>query len=148
MSHMQCGWSPCSSSRRRRERATAVAAFLLPSSACCCCCLCCCCCCWSAAISSRTTWLRLRLSRHAAGLPASHRKICSSNKLELFFLASQLLIFKNQQGKYSCPCYGHPANNFKFRLICWHEGCAQGWKHCPTRKFRQQILAQNEMVFP
>ena len=110
MSHMQCGWSPCRRRRRRRRRrrgrrrrrATAVA-FLGPQAA-------------AAAISSRTTWLRLRLSQHAAGLRCySHPKICrSSTKLENNFLCRRATLSPSFSSSFldlfdsTCPGYQYP----------------------------------------
>ena len=78
MSHMQCDWSPCS---RRSELQLLLSSSAQPAAA-------------AAAISSRTTWLRLRLSQHAAAeLRASKTENLHLDQIEASFAAQAPFLF-------------------------------------------------------
>jgi len=81
MSHMQCDWSPCS---RRSELQLLLSSSAQPAAASAA----------AAAISSRTTWLRLRLSQHAAAeLRASKTENLHLDQIEASFAAQAPFLF-------------------------------------------------------
>ena len=83
MSHMQCDWSPCS---RRSELQLLLSSSAQPAAASAAAA--------AAAISSRTTWLRLRLSQHAAAeLRASKTENLHLDQIEASFAAQAPFLF-------------------------------------------------------